>query len=94
MSQTIWLDPSSEKTVYIQVKNTSDKDMSQLQGKLVAEMTNKGFTVTSSPETAWYWVQANVLKANKMDLREAQGLLGSGYEGAVSGVGRRHYCLQ
>ncbi|MDU4232433.1 MAG: complement resistance protein TraT, partial [Klebsiella grimontii] len=28
MSETIWLEPSSEKTVYIQVKNTSDKDMS------------------------------------------------------------------
>ncbi|WP_235380141.1 complement resistance protein TraT, partial [Escherichia coli] len=31
MSETIWLEPSSEKTVYIQVKNTSDKDMSNLQ---------------------------------------------------------------
>lgn len=86
MSQTIWLEPSSEKTVYIQVKNTSDKDMSNLQSQLAAEMTSKGFTVTSSPDTAYYWVQANVLKADKMDLREAQGLLGSGYEGAVSGA--------
>ena len=31
MSETIWLEPSSEKTVYIHVKNTSDKDMSNLQ---------------------------------------------------------------
>ncbi|MFX4316410.1 complement resistance protein TraT, partial [Enterobacter sp. 63] len=28
MSETVWLEPSNEKTVYIQVKNTSDKDMS------------------------------------------------------------------
>ena len=31
MSETIWLEPSSEKTVYIQVKNTTAKDMSNLQ---------------------------------------------------------------
>ncbi|KAE9787605.1 complement resistance protein TraT, partial [Escherichia coli] len=31
MSETIWLEPSSEKTVYLQIRNTSDKDMSGLQ---------------------------------------------------------------
>ena len=25
MSETIWLEPSSEKTVYLQIRNTSDK---------------------------------------------------------------------
>lgn len=34
MSQTIWLEPSSEKTVYLQIKNTSDKDMSGLQAQI------------------------------------------------------------
>jgi copper(I)-binding protein len=33
MSETIWLEPSSEKTVYLQIRNTSDKDMSGLQTK-------------------------------------------------------------
>lgn len=28
MSETIWLEPSNNKTVYLQIKNTSDKDMS------------------------------------------------------------------
>ena len=79
MSQTIWLEPSSEKTVYIQVKNTSDKDMSNLQTLLSKELTDKGYKVTSSPDTAYYWIQANVLKADKMDLRETQGYLKSGY---------------
>ena len=27
MSETIWLEPSNNKTVYLQIKNTSDKDM-------------------------------------------------------------------
>lgn len=86
MSQTVWLEPSSEKTVYIQVRNTSDKDMSDLQTLLAQDLRNKGYTVTSSPDAAYYWIQANVLKAEKMDLRTAQGLLGSGYEGAATGA--------
>lgn len=86
MSQTVWLEPSSDKTVYIQVRNTSDKDMSGLQTLLAQDLRNKGYTVTSSPDAAYYWIQANVLKADKMDLREAQGLLGKGYEGAATGA--------
>ena len=86
MSQTVWLEPSSEKTVYIQVKNTSDKDMSNLQTLIANDLIAKGYKVSSSPDTAYYWVQANVLKADKMDLREAQGFLSSGYEGAVAGA--------
>ncbi|UCB30802.1 conjugal transfer protein TraT [Duffyella gerundensis] len=86
MSQTIWLEPSSEKTVYLQVRNTSDKDMSDLQTLLANDLRAKGFTITSSPDSAYYWIQANVLKAEKMDLRTAQGMLGGGYEGAATGA--------
>ncbi|EOC0003245.1 complement resistance protein TraT [Cronobacter turicensis] len=86
MSETIWLEPSSERTVYLQVRNTSDKDMSELQAILAKDLTAKGYSVTASPDEAYYWVQANVLKAEKMDLRQAQGLLSSGYEGAVTGA--------
>lgn len=86
MSETIWLEPSSQKTVYLQIKNTSDKDMSGLQSKLVKAVQDKGYTVTSSPESAHYWIQANVLKADKMDLRTAQGFLSQGYQGAAVGA--------
>jgi len=86
MSQTVWLEPSSEKTVYIEVRNTSDKDMPDLQMLIHQDLTAKGYQVTSSPDNAYYWVQANVLKADKMDLRQAQGLLSSGYEGAAMGA--------
>ncbi|MGP9437892.1 complement resistance protein TraT [Ewingella sp. AOP8-B2-18] len=86
MSQTVWLEPSSEKTVYIQVRNTSDKDMGDLQTLLAQDLRAKGYNVTSSPDSAYYWIQANVLKAEKMDLRQAQGLLSTGYEGAAAGA--------
>lgn len=86
MSQTVWLEPSTQKTVYLQVRNTSDKDMSDLQLLLAQDLQAKGYTVTSSPDTAFYWIQANVLKAEKMDLRQSQGFLATGYEGAVAGA--------
>ena len=84
MSETIWLEPASDKTVFVQVRNTSDKDMSGLQPQIASELTAKGYHVTSSPDAAYFWVQANVLKADKMDLRQTQGFLSSGYEGGAT----------
>lgn len=86
MSETIWLEPSSERTVYLQIKNTSDKDMSGLQAKVADAVKAKGYQVVSSPDKAYYWIQANVLKADKMDLRDAQSWLSRGYEGAAAGA--------
>lgn len=86
MSQTVWLEPSNEKTVYIQVRNTSDKDMSNLQTLIANDLSAKGYRVSSDPDSAYYWVQANVLKADKMDLRQSQGFLNTGYEGAAAGA--------
>lgn len=86
MSETIWLEPSNNRTVYLQIKNTSDKDMSGLQSKITSAVTAKGYQVVTNPDTAGYWIQANVLKADKMDLRETQGWLSRGYEGAATGA--------
>lgn len=86
MSETIWLEPASERTVYLQIKNTSDKDMSGLQTKITDAMKAKGYQVVTSPDKGYYWIQANVLKADKMDLRESQGWLSNGYQGAVAGA--------
>ena len=41
MSETIWLEPSTDRTVYLQIKNTSDKDMSGLQGKINSQVVIK-----------------------------------------------------
>lgn len=86
MSETIWLEPSNQKTVYIQIKNTSDKDMSGLKTQITHELQSKGYSVITSPNDAYYWVQVNVLKADKMDLREAQSFLNQGYQGAAAGA--------
>ncbi|MDP1465435.1 complement resistance protein TraT, partial [Klebsiella pneumoniae] len=57
-----------------------------LQAKIASAVTSKGYQVFSNPDTAGYWIQANVLKADKMDIRESQGWLSRGYVGAVTGA--------
>ncbi|AEY00249.1 conjugal transfer surface exclusion protein TraT [Oceanimonas sp. GK1] len=87
MSDTIWLDPvsGSAKTVYLQIRNTSDKDV-QIAEKLRQNFEQKGYTVTTDANSAYYWVQMNVLKVDKMDLREANSYLSSGYGAGLTGA--------
>ncbi|CUX97302.1 Lipoprotein YlpA precursor [Candidatus Hoaglandella endobia] len=87
MSETIFLEPSSNRTVYLQIKNTSDKDMSALQSKISHALRMKGYKIVKMPSTAHYWIQANVLKADKIELRDAQGCLQSGFESSSSLTG-------
>lgn len=87
MSDTIWLDPvsGSERTVYLQIRNTSDKDM-QIADKLRQNFETKGYQVTNNADRAHYWIQMNILKVDKMDLREANSYLSSGYGAGLAGA--------
>ncbi|QXO15830.1 MULTISPECIES: complement resistance protein TraT [Vibrio] len=87
MSETIWLDPvsASQRTIFLQVRNTTDKQI-DIQQELKEKLTQKGYSVVQDPAAAHYWLQANVLKAEKMDPASAQGFLNSGYGGALSGA--------
>ncbi|WP_341666017.1 complement resistance protein TraT [Vibrio sp.] len=80
MSETVWLDPvgDDKRTIFVQVRNTTDKDIDIIDA-LSKKLTNKGYRVIQDPKKAHYWIQTNILKLDKMDLREAQGFLSSGY---------------
>jgi hypothetical protein len=86
MSSSIFLPPSSEKTVYVQVKNTSDKDMSAVNKLLIQDLHQKGYTIVQDPNKAYYWVQVNILKADKMKPSDAMSLLSGGYGSSLSGA--------
>lgn len=45
MSETIWLEPSTERTVYLQIKNTSDKDMVAFREKLTVRYRRKAIVL-------------------------------------------------
>lgn len=84
MSETIFLEPTvpDKKTIYIDVRNTSDKDI-DVKTSIVNALQARGYTITNSPQKANFMLQANVLQVGKCDLREANGALSNGFGGGV-----------
>lgn len=84
MTQSIFLDPvkKEQKTVFLSIKNTSGQDMSQLESKIAAKLSSKGYKIIDDPETAKYVLMTNVLFAN--NLKEANAA-SAGINGAVVG---------
>jgi hypothetical protein len=59
-SNTVFLDPSMNRTAYLQLRNISENQnvtLTDIQTKL----TTKGYQVTKDPEQANYWIQAKVV---------------------------------
>lgn len=86
MSETIFLDPvgPEQKVMYVEVRNTSDKDNFDLEGPIKAAMAKRGYRVTQDPKEAYYRLQANVLQVGKTDATAAQAALQAGYGGAIA----------
>ena len=87
MSETIFLEPTepNQRVIYVDVRNTSDKDIN-VKESIVSALISHGYTVTTSPQKANFMLQANVLQVGKTDLREAQNALDGGFGGAVLGA--------
>ena len=63
-SNTVFLDPSMNRTAYLQLRNTSENQtitLSDVQRKLIT----KGYQLTHDPELANYWIQAKVVYCHK-----------------------------
>ena len=68
MSDTIFLDPvgPDKKTVFIDVKNTSDKEV-DIASDIARDIAGRGYKVVQDPNQAHYLLQANILSVGKMD---------------------------
>lgn len=86
MSDTIFLDPVSpdKRTLYIQVRNTSDKPNFDIEGPIRQAIEAKGYRVTNNPEQAHYHLLANVLSVEKASPSAAESALNAGYGGAFA----------
>ena len=88
MSDTIWLEPAAanERTIFVQVKNTSGKNLN-IEQKLINVLTSKGYRIVNDPAEAKYWLQANILKVDKVNLDNENGfsdaVLGAGIGGVL-----------
>ena len=88
MSDTIWLEPvsASEKTIFVQVRNSSGKNLN-IEQKVINILTAKGYRIVNDPALAKYWLQANILKVDKVNLDNENGfsdaVLGAGIGGVL-----------
>ena len=86
MSETVFLDPvePAQKVMYIEVRNTSDKDNFELEGPIKEAIAKRGYRVTQNPKEAHYRLQANVLQVSKTDPTAAAAALQGGYGGPIA----------
>jgi hypothetical protein len=59
-SNTVFLDPSMNRTAYLQLRNISENQHITLID-IQTKLTTKGYQVTKDPEQANYWIQAKVV---------------------------------
>lgn len=88
MSDTIFLNPvrPDQKTIFIQVKNTSEIPMPDLQSYVSNLITAKGYKIVDDPYKAHYWLQGNVLYMGKESKHMTYaGALAGGFGGALVG---------
>ena len=91
MSDTIWLEPAAanQKTVFVKVSNTSGKNLN-IEQKIISVLSAKGYRIVNDPAEAKYWLQANILKVDKVNLNNENGfsdaVLGAGIAGAAIGT--------
>ncbi len=88
MSATIFLDPvpADHLTLFLQIKNTSDKAGLDLGPVIRQNIENKGYKVVDKLEQAHYLLQVNVLQVGRCDLREVQHALGQGFGSVLGGT--------
>jgi len=87
MSSTIFLDLDSdfEKTIYIDIRNTSDLPLA-ITPMLISHLVQRGYLVTQHPKQAYYILQANILQAGKTSVSAAKQSLYSGFGGTLVGA--------
>ena len=88
MSNTVFLNPveDSQKSVYVQVKNTSDKSNFNIDGKIKRALESKGYRIATNLKNAHYLLQANILQIGKADPSAAEKTLLGGYGSNIQAV--------
>ena len=87
MSNSIMLNPLSpdEKTVYIQVKDTTKYSFKGLKENLREDLEHDGFTVVHNYKEAHNMIQVNVLQAGKAkNVNSVWSVLNGGYGGTIA----------
>lgn len=86
-TNTIFLDPvaADKRTVFVQVRNTSDKPELDIERAVRERVAANGFRIVEDPEQAHYLLQANVLQAGRSSRTAAEQTFGGGFGSAIFG---------
>ncbi len=86
MTDTIFLDPvePSERTVLVQVRNTSDKPDFDIAQDVKAAIAAKGYRVVEDPKKAHYILQANILQVGKTSPTAAESMFSGGFGASIN----------
>jgi hypothetical protein len=93
MTESIFLDPvpATERTIFVEVRNTSDKPDFDLEPAVKAALAARGHRVVADPADARYLLQANVLQAGRSAPSAAEASFAGGFGslliGAAAGAG-------
>ena len=81
MSETIFLDevPPSLKTIYVTVRNTSDRPDVDFRAPLMMSLQGRGYRVVDDPNQAHFMLRANVLQVGPIKDQDRGALLGAKY---------------
>jgi len=88
MSQSIFLKPveNAQKTVYVEIKNTSNQQDVKPQAQIVSAINANGYKVVQDMKDAHYLLQANILQVGKSSQTAAEQALSGGFGSTLSGV--------
>jgi hypothetical protein len=87
MSSTVFLDLDNRtvKTVFIDIKNTSGRDLT-LEPTVRAQLQQAGYQILSEPKPAFYILQVNVRHVGETSPNAMAASMRSGYGGPVPGA--------
>lgn len=86
-SNTIFLDPNTNRSVYTQLRNISENQQVTLN-EVNTKLTAKGYQLVQEPEQANYWIQAKVIYCHKAaDGVTPEGVAKSGAGAGISSGG-------
>ena len=88
MSDAVFLDPvgPDKRTIFVQVRNTSDKPNFDLEGPIKNAIRGRGYQVLDDPETAHFKLQAQILSVSKASVTAAETAFSGGYGAPIAGI--------
>lgn len=87
MTDSIFLEPVApiRRTVFVDVKNTSDKPDFDIERSVIEAITRNGYQVIDDPARAQFMLQANILQAGRSSETAAERAYNEGFGSVLTG---------